>query len=238
MRERANPGLHDHVFDHVLRHRLADGARVADLGAGDGAMSVRLAELGADVTAVELEALPIERAGLRSVAADLNRPFACLGPGAFDVVVAIEVIEHLQDPIGFLREVRELLAPGGVAVLTTPNVDGFSSRLRYLRRGQLRWMGEGSDPTHVSPVTWWMFRERWLPAAGLRMVDRMPFPADGRVTSSGWKQRLYRAGAALTRTDVEHGTNHVVVLAPTEPGQRLTVISNTSRTAAPTTPAS
>ncbi len=217
MRERANPGLHDHVFEHVLRQRVTDRTRVIDLGAGDGAMTARLAELGADVTAVELEAIPVGGPRIRSVAADLNQPFARLGEGAFDVVVAIEVIEHLQDPIAFLRSVRSLLAPGAVAVVTTPNVDGFSSRLRYLRRGQLRWMGEGSDPTHVSPVTWWLLTRRWLPAAGLGLVDRAPFPTDGQVTTNQWKQRLYRAGAALTRTEVEHGTNHVVVLAATEP---------------------
>lgn len=39
------------------------------------------------------------------------------------------LIEHVPDPRGFLREVRRILKPGGFAVITTPNVDGFQARL-------------------------------------------------------------------------------------------------------------
>ena len=43
-------------------------------------------------------------------------------PGAFDVVVFLQTIEHVQDPQGVLEHFRELLAPGGVAYVSTPNV--------------------------------------------------------------------------------------------------------------------
>lgn len=47
----------------------------------------------------------------------------------FQVVHFSHLIEHVPDPRGFLAEVRRILAPGGFAVITTPNVDGFQARL-------------------------------------------------------------------------------------------------------------
>ncbi len=47
----------------------------------------------------------------------------------FDVVHFSHLIEHVPDPLAFLAEVRRILKPGGYAVITTPNVDGFQARL-------------------------------------------------------------------------------------------------------------
>jgi 2-polyprenyl-3-methyl-5-hydroxy-6-metoxy-1,4-benzoquinol methylase len=49
--------------------------------------------------------------------------------GRFGVVHFSHLIEHVPDPRGFLGEVRRVLAPGGFAVITTPNIDGFQARL-------------------------------------------------------------------------------------------------------------
>jgi 2-polyprenyl-3-methyl-5-hydroxy-6-metoxy-1,4-benzoquinol methylase len=49
--------------------------------------------------------------------------------GAFGVVHFSHLIEHVPDPRGFLGEVRRVLAPGGLALITTPNIDGFQARL-------------------------------------------------------------------------------------------------------------
>jgi 2-polyprenyl-3-methyl-5-hydroxy-6-metoxy-1,4-benzoquinol methylase len=49
--------------------------------------------------------------------------------GSFSVVHFSHLIEHVPDPRGFLREVHRVLSPGGLAVVTTPNVDGLQARL-------------------------------------------------------------------------------------------------------------
>ena len=49
--------------------------------------------------------------------------------GRFGVVHFSHLIEHVPDPRGFLDEVRRILSPGGFAVITTPNIDGFQARL-------------------------------------------------------------------------------------------------------------
>jgi SAM-dependent methyltransferase len=50
--------------------------------------------------------------------------------GEFDVIVAADIIEHLVDTDGFLRELSRILAPSGVVIITTPNLAYWGSRLR------------------------------------------------------------------------------------------------------------
>jgi 2-polyprenyl-3-methyl-5-hydroxy-6-metoxy-1,4-benzoquinol methylase len=49
--------------------------------------------------------------------------------GSFSVVHFSHLIEHVPDPRGFLAEVRRVLSPGGLIVVTTPNIDGLQARL-------------------------------------------------------------------------------------------------------------
>ena len=48
----------------------------------------------------------------------------------YDAVLFTQVMEHLPDPLGALRKIRDLLKPGGVGVLEFPNIDAFDARLR------------------------------------------------------------------------------------------------------------
>ena len=91
---------------------------------------------------------------------------ADLGPGLFHIVTAIEVIEHVESPIGFLRNVRMLLAPGGVGVVTTPNVDSLPARIKFFLVGKIRTMDERGEPTHISPVFFDLLCRQFLPRTG------------------------------------------------------------------------
>jgi ubiquinone biosynthesis O-methyltransferase len=100
------------------------GAALLDIGCGNGALTASLAKSGANVTGIDLSesgiALartthPEVRYEVASVYDDLHARF-----GAFDRVVALEVIEHLFDPRTFLRRAFETLKPGGTLVLSTP----------------------------------------------------------------------------------------------------------------------
>lgn len=159
-----NGGLHEFVGERVLARYVCKGMRVADLGTGPGAMAARLRSLGCDVVAVDRDAIGFE-ADVPHQSLDFNEPdFASqLGLGGFSLVTAIEVIEHVESPIGFLRNVGRLLAPGGVAVLTTPNVDSLPARLRFLLAGKIRMMDEHSEPTHISPIFLTSFSGNFFP---------------------------------------------------------------------------
>ena len=66
----------------------------------------------------------------------------------FDVVVSFEVLEHLQDPSNYLKEVQRVTKPGGLILMSLPNIASFISRVRLLL-GILP-PAIANDPTHVS----------------------------------------------------------------------------------------
>ena len=81
---------------------------------------------------------------------DLNTPLPQPFKNKFDVAVALEVIEHLDSPPDFLREVRSCLNPGGLLLLSTPNLaslEGVMGRYRAWKTGTVY---NAWDPTHKS----------------------------------------------------------------------------------------
>ncbi len=208
-----NSGLHEFVAERVLARYARPGVRAADLGAGPGAMAARLRALGCEVLAVDRDANGFE-AQVPHISLDFDQlNFASqLGLGSFGLITAIEVIEHVESPINFLRNISHLLGPGGVAVLTTPNVDSLPARSTFLLKGKIRMMDEHSEPTHISPVFFDLLQRQFLPRAGLRLREHLVFPPNGyQLTRKpiAWTLRLASfvfSGEALL------GDNHVFVL--------------------------
>ena len=90
----------------------------------------------------------------------------------FDAATAIEVIEHLENPRHLLRQAKQLLKPGGLLFVTTPNIENVPARIRFLMRGDLRMFGRDptlNDPTHITPIHTQMF-ERMLADIGFDLV--------------------------------------------------------------------
>lgn len=208
-----NSGLHEFVFENVIRRYARPGMRAADLGAGPGAMAARLHSLDLDVFAVDRDASGFA-ADLPHLSLDFNQPdFAAqLGPGSFALVTAIEVIEHVESPIGFLRNIARLLTPDGVAVLTTPNVDSLPARLKFLLRGKIRTMDEHGEPTHISPVFWDLLQRQFLPLAGLQLREHLVFPPNGFQLTRKPIAWLLRIAAAPFPGDSLLGDNQILVL--------------------------
>ena len=110
--------------DWVLA-RVRPGERVLDLGCGAGEFSAALHAHGAHPVGLDVVAEPLRRARARHPELDFRQgtpdgPLA-FDDGAFDVVWAGEVIEHVVDVAGWLSEVRRMLPSGGRLLATTPD---------------------------------------------------------------------------------------------------------------------
>ena len=131
--------LHRQTYAFIRRHRRPPG-RMLDLGCGDGIVLHLARQDGWQVHGVELfpeqVALVRDTLGLDVETSDIAGFRGA--PGSWDVVILTHVLEHLADPVGALRKICELLAPGGIGVLEFPNIDALDARLgRALRRWQL-----------------------------------------------------------------------------------------------------
>lgn len=142
----------------LMQQRFPDlaGLSMLDLPCGAGAFSARLAQLGADVTPMDIEAVePFYGDRGKRVLGDANLPLP-FPDGSFDVVVTIEGIEHLENPSFFLRECARVTKPGGWIFLSTPNVDSFRSRKYVFLHGYHHYFGPWSDTHkdswHLLPV--------------------------------------------------------------------------------------
>lgn len=176
----AAPGVHEDAFRLLSRH-LMPPARVLEVGAGSGAFTKRLVDAGFQVEAADLDPTgwPLEGVPLHVV--DLNEPRWPLPEGAFDAVVAVEVIEHVENPSAFLRNARRRLKPGGLLFLTTPNVASLASRRALLLRGHLAFFGPGVlfAGGHQTILPWWLLQDllekERFEVVELSFVGRQPF---------------------------------------------------------------
>jgi SAM-dependent methyltransferase len=157
--ERVIPGqvdadlLNEHLARYAFAARLSRRKQVLDAGCGAGYGSSELARTAAGVLGIDrsAEAIAFARAqypapNLRFEEGDCSTLPAA--DGSTDLVVAFEVIEHLEDWRGFLREARRVLAPAGQFIVSTPNKLYYSES-----RG-----ASGPNPFHVHEFEFEEFR--------------------------------------------------------------------------------
>ncbi len=162
--------------NHSERYPLA-GRTALDVGCGAGLLSEPLARLGADVTAIDAAPENVEAARQHAAEMGLSIDYRAgevaallLEDRRFDMVTAMEVVEHVADIPAFVAALAALVKPDGFVVLSTPNRT-VASRLVMITLGEgLRLIPRG---TH----DWSKFLtpeelEQRLADAGLRTTDR------------------------------------------------------------------
>jgi SAM-dependent methyltransferase len=126
------------------------GGRYLDCGCDDGSFTLDVA--GAlrprELLGIEIDDAAADRArarGIQVVGKDLNDPFP-LPDGHVDLVTANQVIEHLADTDGFVREIHRVLKPGGYAVVSTNNLASWHNLAALV-------LGYQPFPADVSNIT-------------------------------------------------------------------------------------
>lgn len=157
--ERVIPGqvdidlLNEHLARYAFATRLARGKRVLDAGCGTGYGSAELAKVAASVLGADIaaEAVDFAREHYRLPHLSFEQASCTNLPhpdGCFDLVVAFEVIEHLEQWREFLLEVRRVLSASGQFIVSTPNKLYYSES-----RGTV-----GHNPFHVHEFEFEEFR--------------------------------------------------------------------------------
>ncbi|WP_293572895.1 bifunctional 2-polyprenyl-6-hydroxyphenol methylase/3-demethylubiquinol 3-O-methyltransferase UbiG [Phaeobacter sp.] len=157
------------------------GLRLLDIGCGGGLLSEPMARLGAEVVGADAAAGNIPVAQIHAEQSNLNIDYrhttaeALAADGEqFDVVLNMEVVEHVADPLSYLTATQQLLKPGGLQICSTINrnpksyamaIFGAEVVMRWLPRGTHEW-SKFITPDELCDL---------LVQAGLTPVDRSGF---------------------------------------------------------------
>jgi 2-polyprenyl-6-hydroxyphenyl methylase / 3-demethylubiquinone-9 3-methyltransferase len=166
-------------FDRDLAAPLAfKGLRLLDIGCGGGLLSEPMARLGAEVVGADAAArnIPVARlhAEQSGLAIDYRHTTAedlAAASEQFDVVLNMEVVEHVADPLAYLTACRALLRPGGLMVCSTLNRNAKSYVMAIIGAEQvMRWLPRGTHDWNkfITPDELYDL----LRQAGLDPVDR------------------------------------------------------------------
>ncbi|MEO7911270.1 MAG: glycosyltransferase [Roseiflexaceae bacterium] len=116
----------------LARYRGVQGGALLEIGCGQGEFLVEAQHRGYDVTGVEISASAARKArtllgGGKVICGEIDS--VALSEDSFDVCVLSDVIEHIRNPVEFLRTIYRLLKPGGVLFIATPSLSSWSARL-------------------------------------------------------------------------------------------------------------
>jgi 2-polyprenyl-6-hydroxyphenyl methylase/3-demethylubiquinone-9 3-methyltransferase len=172
------------------------GLRILDIGCGGGILSEPLARLGAQVVGADPAVPNIEAAKVHAEGAGLTLDYRATTAEAlaeagerFDVVLAMEVVEHVADVALFVQRCAEMVKPGGLLIGATINrtlksfalaIVGAEYVLRWLPRGTHRWdkfvtpdefemvlVRHGLDVFEQTGVVYDLLADRWQLAADM-----------------------------------------------------------------------
>ncbi len=189
LRIKADLGLHEEIAE-VLVSNLPKGARILDLGAGEGALSERLSDLGFNVLAVDKNEQDFKSKKVPFQKVDFNDKmavdhFVSSNKEAFDSVISVEVIEHVEDQWAYVRQLLTLTKSGGLVLITTPNITSWLSRVIFFSSGRFhQFLDTDLHYGHINPICPWR----------LKLILQQCGAQDIKIESAGTLPPIYFGG--------------------------------------------
>ncbi len=160
-----------------IRHSVDNNAMILEIGSGLGYLTYALIKSGFHATGIDISGKAVQEATLHYgplfICSDLFN-YESSSRAQYDIVIMTEVIEHLQDIYPFLKASLQLLKPGGMLIVTTPNRSAYTP--------DTIWAVDG-PPVHL----WWFSKKSFVTiaerlACSLSFVDLEGFSGSGRWT--------------------------------------------------------
>lgn len=151
----AGKGIHEAAFNYIQKN-INKSASILILGAGSGSFDCRLYENGYhNITSADInfDNYQYKNSEVEFVRTDLNSLFEGSFDDQYDLVVAIEIIEHLYSTNSFLSSVKKLMSEEGELLITTPNPRSLLSRFKFFTTGyHNRFHGVPMRYEHINPI--------------------------------------------------------------------------------------
>ena len=147
---RMNPLRIGYIRDNITQHfGQVSGINLLDIGCGGGLIAEPMARLGAKVTAIDAGEKNIKIAKLHAENSGLDIDYKCTSvedfSGEFDVILALEILEHIADLDLFMSAAVKLLKPNGLLICSTLNRTAKSYALAIIGAEYvLRWLPIGT----------------------------------------------------------------------------------------------
>jgi len=117
-----------------LTRRLSAPGLILDAGAAEGALAYKLSRTNHTVVCLDIDINRLKKAPKPALCADIQHPLP-FKDNIFCAALLVEVLEHCLNPFAVLQEIQRVLLPGGLVLVTVPNVLSLTSRLRFLLTG-------------------------------------------------------------------------------------------------------
>jgi SAM-dependent methyltransferase len=217
LRIQADVEVHRFVSAYASNN-VGAGKSALDLASGNGALGQQLLDAGLDIACTSWDGqcqLPVPVYPL-----NLDHAFTpeSVGGRCYDLVCAVEIIEHVENPAGFLRSCAAVLAPGGRLIVSTPNVESAAARLQWLVHGypQIFSAEEVSGNRHIS-MMWRQGIDYLVREAGLVLEEKhLLGPVWGAGRPSLPKRAVYALMQRLLPGDPA-GNSRLYVMRKGEP---------------------
>jgi 2-polyprenyl-3-methyl-5-hydroxy-6-metoxy-1,4-benzoquinol methylase len=175
---KADLGLHMQIAEKI-QAEVPLGGRILDFGAGEGALSARLADLGYHVTAADkdkdnFKCTQADFSCLDFESTDEVAGFVARNKDEFDAVLSVEVIEHVKDQWQYVQQLMKMVKREGLVLITTPNTTSWLSRLYFFIYGRFNEFFDANlSYGHINPISPWEL-ELILRESGATQIKMFP----------------------------------------------------------------